>query len=511
MALALADLCRGVAGTPFGRWAGVMVGGIALDSRRVRPGDLFAALPGQTQQGTAFVREALARGARALLLPAGVTPPAGVPGLTSPEPRRAVSQLAATFFGHPSRRVRVFGVTGSNGKTTVATMLAQALNAGGCPAGSWTTDQVDSGARRFRPALTTPEAPDLQRFLHEVEASGMEAACLEVSSHAVVQQRIADVRFAAGAITSVTPDHLDFHGSFAAYLEAKRGFLLALPAGAVLAYNMDDPGAVQAVAGVRARPVGCSLERGAAVSATAVTQDADGVRCRLEIARELAPLSPAFDAAAPVSELRVPLLGRHNLTNAMLAATLALAAGIPLAIILRALAAFAAPARRLRIERLGGRLVCDDVAMNEASFDAVFRTFTELGVPEVVTVVALRGNRGPRVNADIARRLAHWDRCLRFAPVIASVSRQALSRYPLDYQVRPEEIAAFCDTLREEGVPVHLHDELEPAVREAAARLHPGGAMLLLGTFGMDDGLHHAREILGEDEAGPRYGLPRFQ
>ena len=506
----LSELCRGLTGEPFGNWEGVTVGGIVLDSRRARPGDLFAALPGHTHDGTSFIQEALHRGAQTLLLPWGTPPPPGIPGLASPHPRRTLSGLAAAFYGHPSRRVRVYGITGSNGKTTVATMLAQILNAGGCPTGLWSTDHVDSGIRRFRPALTTPEAPDLHRFLQEVESADMEAACIEVSSHSVVQERISDVRFAGGAITSVTPDHLDFHGTFEAYLAAKRAFLRALPASAIVAYHADEPGASRAVEGIAARRIACGFESGAAIQASAVETAATGVWARLSIARELADISPAFAAAPPDADLALPLPGRHNLANAMLATALALAAGVRFPVIRQALAAFTPPARRLRIERIGGRLVCDDVAMNQASFDAVFQTFAELELPELVVVVALRGNRGPGVNADIAGRLARWNRRLDFAPVVVTLSRQALGRYPLDYQVRPEEEAAFLDVLRDEGVSYRLHDELDAAVADAASRLHAEGALLLLGTFGMDDGLHCARRILGGGDPGPLYSAPSF-
>lgn len=510
MAVSLAELCRGVPGEPFGDWANATVGGISLDSRRVAPGDLFAALPGRHTDGAAYVPEALARGAQALLLPAGTPPPPGVPGLTTAVPRRTLSQLAARFFGNPSERVRVFGVTGSNGKTTVVAMLAQILAAAGRPGGLWSTDRVDSGLRRFRPALTTPEAPDLQRFLHEVESAGMGDACIEVSSHGVVQDRVADVTFTAGAITSVTPDHLDFHQTYDAYLEAKRGFLRALAPSCVLAYNLDDPGAVRASAGMLARRISCGFGVDADIRATQVESRAAGARCTVQISPWLAQLSPAFSSAPARADIAVPLPGRHNLTNAMLAMALALATNVPLPRIQEALADFSPPARRLRIERIGRRLVLDDVAMNQASFDAVFSTIAGLELPQLVVVVALRGNRGPEVNADIAARLVHWNRKLAFAPLIVTLSRRALSHYPLDYQVRPAELTAFLTVLRDAGLPHHLHTELDAAVADAAKGLREDGAMLLLGTFGMDGGLALAARLLGAEQEGPTYSPPSF-
>jgi UDP-N-acetylmuramoyl-L-alanyl-D-glutamate--2,6-diaminopimelate ligase len=510
MGAPLLGLCQAVGGETFGELEGVLVREIQVDSRRIRPGDLFAALPGTRTVGSAYVDEALARGAQSLLLPAGTPPPPGVPGLWSPAPRRTLSELAAELYGHPSHRVAVTGVTGSNGKTTVATMLRQILTSTGKPAGLWSTSAVDSGARRFRPALTTPEAPDLHRFLAEVAGSGMGWACIEVSSHAVVQERVSDVRFAGGAITSVTADHLDFHGSFAAYLAAKRAFVQSLPEGALLAYNLDDPGAAAASRGARARMISCGFSPEADMAAVDAHIAPDGSACTVRLAPRLAALGGALGSAPSTMRLTVPLPGRHNLTNAMLAAALALAAGSPPAGVQAALAAFRPPARRLRATWIGPHLLLDDVAMNQASFEAVLSTVAQFGLPRLVVVVAPRGNRGAVVNREAALALARWIPDLGWAPVVVTLSEQAVARYPLDYRVRPEEAEAFLEGLSAGNVPYRLHRELDSAIADAVGLLGPEGALLLLGTFGMDEGLALAERLLGAEGSGPTYSTPSF-
>jgi UDP-N-acetylmuramoyl-L-alanyl-D-glutamate--2,6-diaminopimelate ligase len=514
MAIALARLLPVVPGQPFGPWQDTPVHGLAADSRRVRPGDLFVALPGLQAHGADFVGEALRRGAAALVLPPGREPPPGVAGVAVADPRAALSALAAAFYGHPSRELPVLGVTGSNGKTTVAYMAAAVLRAAGRPVAYWTTNEVYAGGRRFRPTLTTPEAHDLHRFLREARTAGMAAVCMEVSSHAAALRRVDDVQFAAGVVTGVSPDHLDFHGSFAAYLAAKQRFVRQLAPPAPCLFHADDPGARAAAAAAAAVTVPYGFGAGAALRAVEARVDAEGARCQVLLSPRLQSLLPTAPGPLPQRlPLQLPLPGRHNLLNALAAIGACLALGVDAPTAAAALAGFAPPPRRLRLQRVGPYTLLDDVAMNEASFDAVFATVAELGFPQLVVVVALRGHRGPEINALTARTLARWNRRLGFAPVIATLSRTALGRYPLDLQVRPEEQEAFLTAAGAEGLAVEVHRELAPAVDGAAARLRPGGALLLLGTFGMDEGAAHAARALGagrdQGEGALPYPLPR--
>ncbi len=141
--------------------------------------------------------------------------------------------------------------------------------------------------------------------------------------------------------------------------------------------------------------------------------------------------------------------------------------------------------------------------MNEASYHAVLRTVRDLRPEQVVVVCALRGNRGPQVNARIARILAHWQQELRYAPLIVSESRSDLREYAVDYEVRSEEIAAFSEAANMGGLRLSRHEELPSAIEEAVGRLRPGGVLLLLGTFGMDRGPAIARQLLRQ-----KLGLP---
>ncbi len=477
-----------------------MVTGLAVDSRLVQPGDLFFALRGRVHDGVRFIPEALARGAAAVVVPAETGPVVGLPGLRAADPRRLFPDVARRFYGDPARALRIVGVTGTNGKTTTAAMVAAIIGAAGARAGYLTTAEVYTGRRRYRPEYTTPEAHELHRCFREMADAGLGYACMEVSSHAVVLDRIRGVPFRVGIVTNVTPDHLDFHGSFQAYAAAKGAFVEGLAPSAACLLNADDPVVRAMAAGTRAQVITYGFGD-AAVQAAAVEYLAAGMRFVLHV-RAALPLLSGAGTVGPLSfPAVIPLPGRHNVQNALAAAAAALVEGIDPEAVRRGLAGFRPPARRLETLRVGDRTVISDVAMNEGSYETVFATVAALGFSRLVVVNAIRGNRGPEVNAAVARVLARWNRRLGFAPLIATASRSHVGRYRPDYRVRPEELAAFVETAEREGLAVSVHEELPPAIAEGVARLVPGGALLLLGTFGMDDGARLAAQLLGAGEA----------
>src|SRR5579884_4083268 len=196
---------------------------IAVDSREANAGALFVALRGEHTDGHRFVADAVSRGCDAVVVESLTGDlPANVAAVVVPDTARALSQLADAFFGSPSRELTVAGITGTNGKTTTSQMTAAIMNAAGVPAGTIGTIGAHFGETEWPLANTTPLAAQLQELLARMRGLGAEGVAMEVSSHALALQRVADVRFAVGALTNVTRDHLDFHKTFEAYAAAKR-------------------------------------------------------------------------------------------------------------------------------------------------------------------------------------------------------------------------------------------------------------------------------------------------
>ena len=363
----LAELCAGLASVP----AGIRIADISLDSRRVTAGGLFLACAGRRTHGLAALPEALARGARAVLFEsaAGVAEPAvpaGVFAVRIDGLSRVASVIADRFFDSPSATLQVAGVTGTNGKTTTAWLLAEALHRCGSPAaylGTLGAGMVPDGV--LPGEYTTADAVGLQRQLAALRAAGAHSVAMEVSSHALDQQRAAAVRFRAAGFSNLTRDHLDYHGTMEAYGAAKAR-LFDMPQLETCVLNVDDAfgAALARRHGATHRLVLCARtaaglavvaecrERGFApcvLSASGVRSLPDGIGCMLE--------ADVGGAAAVRTAVVLPLLGEFNVDNALLALGLLLALEVPLDAALAALASASAPPGRMEPIGDGGRVL----------------------------------------------------------------------------------------------------------------------------------------------------------
>ena len=218
----LDELARG-AGAALEGSPDVEVSGIAYDSRRVNPGDLFVAVQGIHVDGHHYLHDAIAKGAVAVAVERPVPVPEGVPLLRLPSTRIGLAELSAELFGRPSRQLRLAGVTGTDGKTTVTHMAEHVLQAGGVVAGAMSTVAFKVSGREVDnvSGQTTTEAPEVQAWLARMVEAGAQAAVIETTSHALVQERVRACEFDVAAFTNVGHDHLDYHASWEDYLEAK--------------------------------------------------------------------------------------------------------------------------------------------------------------------------------------------------------------------------------------------------------------------------------------------------
>jgi len=298
--------------------AEIRVTAIAHDSRTVTPGTLFVAVPGQHADGATFAPRAVARGAVAVVAESAAPAGIGVPWLRTSNARRALAELSDIFFEHPSETLTVIGVTGTNGKTTTTYLLAAVFDAAGLPCGRLGTVSVRTGPTpgdETDASHTTPESNEVQRLLREMVSRGCKACAMEVSSHALVLERVASLRFAAAIFTNLTRDHLDFHGDMASYYEAKRRLFDLLPPGAPAAINLDDPRGPELAAHV-SRAITFGIHRAADVRPESVQSTLDGL---------------AFDVVTPRGKLAVrsPLVGWPNVYNILGVVACAVALDIP--------------------------------------------------------------------------------------------------------------------------------------------------------------------------------------
>ncbi len=239
--MTLSDLLKNAGPARIVGDAGAEITGVQIDSRRVKPGDLFVAMRGTQADGHAFIPKAVAQGAAAVLceeLPAEAAP--GVAYAVVPSTEDAVGPVATLFYGDPSRRLRLVGVTGTNGKTTIATLLYEMFRKMGHRCGLISTVCNYIDGERLPADHTTPDPIELNSLLARMVAEGCEYAFMECSSHAIAQKRIGGLVFAGGIFTNLTRDHLDYHKTFENYRNAKKAFFDSLPKGAFAITNADD-------------------------------------------------------------------------------------------------------------------------------------------------------------------------------------------------------------------------------------------------------------------------------
>jgi len=360
--------------------------GLTHDSRAVRPGSIFVALRGERSDGHAFLASAVEAGAGAVVVDeafAGAAlPPAGAATIVVPDTRRALSRLAAAFYGYPSRALSVVGITGTNGKTTTTYLIEALLTAGGLATGRIGTLGASFGTTVWPLENTTPLAPELQGLLAEMRERGAEAVAMEVSSHALALDRVADVGFAMGVLTNVTRDHLDFHPTFEAYAAAKRS-LFDLAAVAIL--NADDP-CGRRWAGELGRATTYGFGPEALVRAEDVEIGAGGSRFRVAGA-----------------EFRLPLPGRFNVSNALAALCVARDLDVPDAISARAMAEVEPVPGRMERIAAGGVDVLVDYAHTPDALESVLRAAREGARGRLVAVFGCGGDRDRGKRPEMGR------------------------------------------------------------------------------------------------------------
>jgi UDP-N-acetylmuramoyl-L-alanyl-D-glutamate--2,6-diaminopimelate ligase len=374
----------------------VMITGLTMNSREVTPGMLFAAIRGTHTDGHLYIAQAIANGAAAILCDELPSFPTGSATLIrTDDSARQISSLASAFYGDPSESLKVVGVTGTNGKTTIATLLYNLFEALGYPSGLISTIRVCVHNESTDATHTTPDPVTFQRHLADMVKAGCQYVFVEVSSHAMDQHRVDGVQFAGGIFTNLTRDHLDYHHDFQSYLKAKKSFFDGLGAGAFALTNAEDRNGMVMFQNCAARKYTYATRGSADFQGRMIEQHIDGMLV-------------SFDS----KEVWIRFIGRYNVSNLLAVYSAARLLGQDTETLLTLLSRLEPVEGRLETILLGDdRVGIVDYAHTPDALENVLSTLVELktGTMKIITVFGAGGDRdrGKRpLMAEVACRLS---------------------------------------------------------------------------------------------------------
>ena len=447
---------------------GTVVGGLAFDSRAVRPGDCFFAVVGAQADGHDYIAAAVERGAAAVVCQRLPEPQAaGVAYVVVEDSAGAMADMAAAFYGYPSRELKLVGITGTNGKTTTVTLLYDLVRAMGYRAGLISTVVYRIDGREIASTHTTPDPIRLNAMMREMADAGCDYCFMECSSHAIVQERTRGLDFAGGIFSNITHDHLDYHKTFAEYIRAKKRFFDTLPAGAFALTNADDRNGAVMVQNTAARVSTYSLRAMADFRGKILEMHPDGMLLRLD-----------------GQELWVSLLGRFNAYNLLAVYGAACLLGLDRREVLRVMSTLQPVDGRFEVVRAAnGTTAIVDYAHTPDALENVLQTIGELRTPtqQLIVVCGCGGDR---------------DRTKRPEMAAIAVKHASTAIFTSD-NPRHEAPEAILDDMTaglDAGTRYLRITDRAEAIRTAVMMSHPGDLLLVAGKG------HETYQIVGDEK-----------
>lgn len=364
----------------------VDVNDIAYHATSVTPGGCFVAIRGFKTDGHQYVSEAVAKGAKVVVVEREMSLPENITQIVVEDTRDALARLSARFFEDPSQDLNLIGITGTNGKTTVVYLLEEMFRTEGWMPGIWSTISARYGTVVQDSQRTTPEAYDLQKFLRGMVDFGVTHAAMEVTSHAVELKRTVGCHFNGGVFTNLSPEHLDFHGDMETYFLAKEKFfrerlMVSEKKNVWAVINIDDPYGRKLCKGLPLKVLRYSLQEPVELQGVITCSDLNGTRMIIH--------SPAgsFDCSSP-------MIGKFNMQNVLAATGAALSSGVSVSSIQTTLAQFSgAPGRLMPISNTRGFHVFVDYAHTPNALENVLGALRPLTKGKMIVVFGCGGDR----------------------------------------------------------------------------------------------------------------------
>ena len=468
---------------------------IANDSREIGQGDIFVAMKGVLVDGHDYIQKAKDNGA--VLAVVDHLTDDDIPQIVVDNPRKALADLACIFYNHPSKELKVFGVTATNGKTSTAYMIRDIFKAAGYEVGVVGTVEVQYKDVSIPSILTTPESIHLQKHLRDMVDAGIEVVVMEVSSSAQELYRSRGIDYDIVSFNNISEEHLEQHGTFENYFHFKSRLIRHADEKTAVILNIDAP----LIEGLMDKTKGDVLTAGIEKDASIGIEDIDlstGFAKFNYVVKE-AHHSSRWNLEPLVLPIGLEVAGYHSVLNAMIAITYGLLEGVDGPTIQKAFRNFSGVERRFELIYNKDYMILDDHFANEKNIAVTLETLCQMDYNNLHVLYAVRGGRGAALNRDNALEMVKWMDKLPLKTFYATRSEEVVSSKDV---VTDSELAAFSEVMKDAGYDVPVIDDLKSAIAKVWDKVGEHDVFLLAGCQGMDHGAKYVWETLADESEG---------
>lgn len=467
---------------------------IAYHSKDVQNNSMFVCIRGYQTDGHEYAQEAVNNGAVALIVEQFV-PDLNVPQYLVEDSRKALAALGDRYYNHPSQSMIIVGITATNGKTSTSFMTNAILEENKWKTGLIGTVMVKYGDTLVPSVLTTPESLDLHGYFNKMREENISHVTMEVSSSALDLSRVGNVSFDIVALNNISREHIDLHGSFEEYYNAKASLIRDARADQFAVLNLDDHHSASLESETEASVVTYGIDNGTGnLHCKKIDLSTGRGNFTVDINKPFKTIE-GETVEKTSFEVNLSVAGYHSVYNAMAAITIGLISGVSIETIQSGIESFKGVERRFQFIYENDFKIVDDHFANAGNIDVTLETLTKMDYKNLHIVYAIRGNRGVTTNRENAVTLAKWVPELGIKKVIVSLSE---SHVVDKDNVLPEELEAFKEEMDKVGVEIELHNEMPDALESSLDQVETGDVILIGGAQGMDFGAKYILNLLVE-------------
>ncbi|OZU89250.1 UDP-N-acetylmuramyl peptide synthase [Virgibacillus indicus] len=466
--------------------------GVSYHSQKAEPGHLFVCIKGYKTDGHKYIKDAVNRGVSAAVVEE-IQENIDIPQFQVKNSRAALARLGNIYYDYPSNKLKMTGITATNGKTTTSYMANAILEKAGLTTGLIGTVSIKNGNETIPSELTTPESLDLQYFLNEMVHNDVSHVTMEVSSSALELYRVAGVNYDIVTLNNISREHIDTHGSFENYFHYKSSLIRDASENSFAILNLDDDYSASLINKTNANVIAFGVNSAEGyIHCKNLDLSTGRAKYTFEILKtirvndDLVYKPFQFDV-----ELGVP--GLHSVYNSMVAIIIGLLNGVSISAIQQTLKEFKGVPRRFQFILESEFKIIDDHFANPGNIDVTMETVNFMDYKQLHLVYAIRGQRGPVTNRENAETIVKWASKLGLKEIIATKS---VSHVTSKDEVSDEEVVSFLDVMTKAGIEVKLYDELPDAIQDGLEQAEKGDLVVLAGCQGMDEGAGIADELL---------------